>query len=146
LTLSAWHTTCTGALGLTMGRPRSHQLRISAGGASSRDVHVPCGPAGLSSRRRAPPENAHAHLARLAELSVAVQRELEHLAGGDAGAADVTRILELSSVLEHVAAALTDTDQRDDPSCGDFAMPPAAPARQGLTLVQLSAQRKRFLR
>jgi hypothetical protein len=55
-----------------------------------------------------------------------------HLASGEAGAVDVIRVLELSSVLEHVAAALTDTDtcHRDDPSSsGGFAMPPAAPAR-----------------
>jgi hypothetical protein len=77
-TLSAWHTTCTDAtLGLTLGRPRSqHQPRNSAGGASLRDV--PSGPAGLNRRR---PPSKSANLARLAELSVAVQRELGHLAG-----------------------------------------------------------------
>jgi hypothetical protein len=51
------------------------------------------------------------------------------LARGEAGAADIILILELSSVLEHAAAALTDTCQRDDPSGAGFAMSPDAPAR-----------------
>ena len=48
---SEWYTH-RATLGLTLGRPRSHQPRSSAGGASASSRDVPSAPAGLSSRRR----------------------------------------------------------------------------------------------